>query len=438
MRRGSPRYSSRCGWNALLPPGTTTPLSADRDCEVAIVGAGYSGVAAARRWAELRPQDRILLLDALPLGEGNAGRNSGFLLEVSLAEDADAAAVSRMAQCNRLLRQTMAQIREHSDRAPLPCELVQRGTYRAAVGAAGRRALAAYRGFLDAAGLAYEPLAAAELRARLGTGFYSEGLYSPDCYLAQPAALIRALASTLPATVTLCEDSPVTALDPAGDGWELQAGDHRVRAGQVLLTNNAFAARLHRGADRLVAMYTCAALTEALPPEELERLGSDQHWGLLPAHKFGATLRRTADGRLLIRALHRYEREPDQRATAAALSAGLARRFPQLERLPLAQVWSGAVGYTQGGGALWGALAPGLWITAGCNGGGVVKGTLFGRALAEKALGEPTDDIPGLFGRAKWLPPEPLRQLGYAVAAGWQSIQGRAEAQGRRAGTGSR
>src|SRR5690606_26722065 len=151
-----------------------------------------------------------------------------------------------------------------------------------------------------------------------------------------------------------------------------------------------------------------------------ERLGSEPEWGLLPAHRLGTTLRRTADGRLLVRSGYGYEREADNGRVAERLRECLVRRFPHLTLdpvRPFAHVWGGATGFTYNGAPVWGQHAPGLWVSAGCNGGGVVKGTLFGTLLARKALGRPVPDVTGLFGAASWMPPEPLRRLGFAVRA---------------------
>lgn len=421
-------YRSASGWNALLSPrAAARGLSGDVDCDLVVVGAGYTGLAAARRWSQRRPDDRVLVLDALTLGEGNPGRNSGFLLEVSLAEDAEASAIARMRSANALIREAMAEIAALVQASGMDCALARRGTYRAAVGPVGRAALARYRAFLDGAGLPYAMLDREALAARIGTEFYEEGLYSPDCYLAQPAALIRALAATLPTNVTLAEDSPVTRLVRDGDAWQVSAGGHRLRTPRVILANNAFAKRIAPAASRVVAMYTYAALTEPLPAAELARLGSDQEWGLLPAHRLGSTLRLTADGRLLVRSGHGYEAEASPARVEAELRERLARRFPQISLPPFVGTWGGATGYTLGGGPLWGRLDEGLWVSAGCNGGGVVKGTLFGAALAELATGGKPPDVPDLFGAARWLPPEPFRHLGYLVAERWQARQGAME-----------
>lgn len=426
----SPLYRSPAGWNRLLPERTPSRLERDTDCELVVVGAGYTGLAAARRWAERRPEASVLVLEALTLGEGNPGRNSGFLLEVALAEDADPTAITRMSECNRLLRETMQQIVGLVAASGQPCELERRGTYRAAVGDAARKSLEGYRRFLDAARLPYAALDREALAARIGSRFYREGLYSPDCYLAQPAALIRALAATLPENVTVAEQACVESLVRDGGGWRLRAGGHEIRAAQAILANNAFAKNLHRGAGRVVAMFTSAGITEPLDAAARAGLGSDENWGLLPAHRLGATLRRTSDGRLLVRTFHSYEREQDPERLAARLDAYLRTRFPDISLPSFACVWSGAVGYTQGGGPLWGPLDENLWISAGCNGGGVVKGTLLGRVLAERILGEETVDVTRLFGAARWLPPDPFRRLGYELAARWQEKAGRPDALG--------
>jgi len=175
--RTAPDYLRPCGWNALLPPREPTPpLAGDAVADLAIVGAGYTGLAAARAWASRRPGDRVVVLDSGAVGEGSPGRNSGFLLEIALAGDADARAVERMARCNDLIRGAMenlrALVREHG----IDCGLARRGTYRGAATPAGVAALGEYRRFLDAAKLPYEALDGPRLAERLGSAHYRFGL----------------------------------------------------------------------------------------------------------------------------------------------------------------------------------------------------------------------------------------------------------------------
>ncbi|MEX0708006.1 MAG: FAD-binding oxidoreductase [Woeseia sp.] len=411
-----PSYLRKCGWHGLLPARAHQPsLQTDTRCDVAIVGAGYTGIAAAKRWAELSPGSDIVLVDASVPEEGNPGRNSGFLLEVALAHDANPGEMQRMKQCNGLLSETMQQIVADVAASGIDCGLRRTGTYRAAAGAEGIRALEQYRQFLDAAGLPATALDRDQLEDRLGTRFYRQGLYSPHCYLAQPAALVRAMLNQLRSTVRRFEHTPATSLQRTDSHWELATPGGRITSRHVVLANNAFAKGLGIGGSRIVAMYTYAALTAPLAPAALDKLGSEQEWGLLPAHRLGSTLRRTADGRLLVRSLYGYERESGDSDVESALQSSLHRRFPLLGDLEFESLWSGATGFTMNGAPVWGEHRPGLFVSAGCNGGGVVKGTLFGRLLADLAHGKDVPDVHALFGRARWMPPEPFRSLGFKL-----------------------
>jgi len=427
-RSTSPRYLNPCGWNALLPPAERRrPLEGDRLADLVVVGAGYTGLGAARRWAELNPSHEIVVIDSSQVGEGSPGRNSGFLLEISLANDADPTQMARMRECNELIGATMQKICALVAEHGIDCQLARAGTYRAAAGDAGRRALASYELFLERAGLPFERLDRAALEARLGTAFYAEGLYSPHCYLAQPAALIRGLADSLPPSVTICEDTPALGFDRRRHRWDVRTPGGILSSDRLMLANNAFTKRLGVGGSRLVAMYTYAGLTAPLPAATLGTMGSVDDWGLLPAHRLGSTLRRTRDGRLLIRSHYGYERETDNARIARALKSGLERRFPQVGAVEFEYVWGGATGFTFNGSPIWGEHAPGLYVSSGCNGGGVVKGTLFGELLADLADGREVPDMDRLFGRASWMPPEPLRELGFRVISALERQQGRAE-----------
>ncbi|HAG73456.1 MAG TPA: FAD-dependent oxidoreductase, partial [Gammaproteobacteria bacterium] len=72
-----PHYQYASGWNAMLPERIATPsLSADMAVDTAIIGAGYTGISAAKRMHELAPSDEIAIIDSSEIGEGNPGRNS--------------------------------------------------------------------------------------------------------------------------------------------------------------------------------------------------------------------------------------------------------------------------------------------------------------------------------------------------------------------------
>ena len=423
-----PNYQLRSGWNALLPARESSPeLGNDISVDVLIIGAGWTGISAAKRWHKLSPEAGIALIDASEIGEGNPGRNSGFLLEIALAEDANPDQIEKMNLCNRLTASTMAEILAEIKDSGHSVDISKAGTYRAAASEAGLKSLQNYRAFLEAAGLEHESLDRGALRSRIGSQFYQEGLYSPDCYLAQPAAAIRALASLLPASVQLFENTPALKLTQQSDGWQVQTPKAVINARKLVLANNAFSKELGIGRSRLVAMHTYAGLTPVLEQSVLDDLGDDTNWGLLPTHRLGSTLRRTSDGRLMVRSMHSYEKEAHRGKIEGELQHRLEKRFPQLPNFDFEHCWGGAVGFTYNGGAVWGEFKPGLFVSAGCNGGGTVKGTLLGKLLADAAHDIEVPDVPKLFGRASWMPPEPFRKIGFKLAATLESHQGRHE-----------
>lgn len=415
-----PAHQHPCGWNAQLPPRSASPaLNGGAQADVVIIGAGFTGVAAARRWHQARPDDRIVLLDAETLGEGSPGRNSGFMLEVALANDASPDQLERMSRLNALSRRTMTLLRRLVEEHAIDCQLEHSGTYRGARSDIGRHALDRYAAFLQAAELPHHWLSAEQMHQHIGTHYYRHGIYSPDCSLVQPAALIRGLVDALSPDITLYENSPATSVVRHGKQWLVTTDNGEVQAPRVLLANNAFARALGADRSRLTAIYTYAAVTEVLDQATRDRL-MPQQWGLLPAHRLGCTLRSTADGRLMIRSRYSYEREEDNGRIEQKLLDSLHRRYPDLDISGFVASWGGSTGLTHNGAPLWGQIQPGLFVSAGCNGGGIVKGTFLGDALARLALDQDVEDIDSLFGRADWMPPEPFRRGAFHLIAAWE------------------
>lgn len=428
MSKPYPDYQLDCGWNALLPARQAQPNQrGDQQADVVIIGAGWTGLACARRWQQISPDSRVVVIDASEIGEGNPGRNSGFLLEVSLAEDADPANISRMHECNRLIQEAMQSIAADVQAYGQPVDLERAGTYRAAVGEVGLKSLHNYKAFLEAAGLPYRQLDQAALKRELGTEFYQAGLYSPDCYLAQPAEVMRAILARLPGNVQLYENTPATGIKRVSGAWQVSTPQGSLRSPRLVLANNAFTRHLGVARSRLATVYTYAGLTGRLDDKMLDSLGSNPNWGILPTHRLGSTLRRTADGRLLVRSLHDYGHERGREQLNLALQDRLWRRFPQITGTKFEHIWGGAVGITYNGAPVWGEVEPGLFAASGCNGGGTVKGTLLGQLLAELAHGREVPDIATLFGSASWMPPEPLRSIGFHAISRMEGWHGRKE-----------
>ena len=74
-----------CSWvNDLNPRTNIKIISSDLNCEWLIIGAGYTGLSAARKLGQLYPNQKVLLVDAQLAGEGASSRNSGYLVDTTL------------------------------------------------------------------------------------------------------------------------------------------------------------------------------------------------------------------------------------------------------------------------------------------------------------------------------------------------------------------
>ena len=259
------------------------------------------------------------------------------------------------------------------------------------------------------------------MREQLGTDYYQFGYHSMNNVFVQPAALIRGLADTLPDNVWLMENNPVESVDGGGP-YIVRTRNGPFSADNVILANNAFARRLGFLRSRLVTIYTYAGVTPVLDAAQQALLGQRDQWGVIPANRLGTTLRRIRGGRFMVRSAYSYEAEQPLERMAGQLRASFQRRYPQLAAHDFEYVWSGSTALTGNGASFVGEVRPGLYAAVGCNGAGVIKGTIHGRLLAERIAGQRSamlDDLEALE-KPNWLPPDPLRRIGVLTAIACQ------------------
>lgn len=417
--RTFPVYPDACGWNAMLPArAPRPPATGTMSVKYAIVGAGFTGLAAARRLHEIDPDAEIAILEATTVGEGSSARNSGFLTRADIAGSADAGAVKQNVLRNRYVTEGFDGLLALISQYGIECDLHQAGRIKAAATPRGEAAVHALRKIVEALDIPHVLLDGGELQSRIGTRYYRLGLFTEVGHLVQPAALIRGLADALPQAVRLYEQSPVVVLRKASK-WHLETDNARITAETVVMAANASIKTFGYLRDRLVTIYTYAAITQPLRPAESAKLGSMSSWGLLPAHRLGTTLRRVGPDRLLVRSLYAYERGISSEHARSQLLTRFRRRYPDLHHVDFDHAWGGTTALTMNGSPFWGKVDDGLYASAGCNGSGIVKGTVLGKRLAEHMLGRDVQrDLAAAYGTANWIAPEPFRTLGFkAVSA---------------------
>ncbi len=265
-----PKQPGPAGWNRLLlDPAPALVQEGNATADVAIIGAGFAGLSAARRLLEIDANIRVAVLEAGRVGDGPAGRNSGFMIDLphDLASDtyagADDASDSEQARLNRAAIRFAAQAAEEygmTQETFDPC-----GKINAAATPAGNQHNRDYAAHLSRLQEPFRLLDAAEMAELTGIGYYTSGLFTPGSVMLQPAAYIRGLADGLREKVSLFEASPVTEIARDGSRWQLSTPKGRVTAPRIILANNGHAESFGFFARRLIHVFTYASMTVTLP-----------------------------------------------------------------------------------------------------------------------------------------------------------------------------
>lgn len=411
------------GWAELLSAREPEPaLTGTHRTKFAVVGAGFTGLACARRLAQLHPDDEVLLLEARLVGQGASGRNSGFAVSVSqFGGKFDAAKRAEYQRINRINQAGLDLLRNQVQALDIACQWQDGGFHHTAADENSETECRYFEQYLDALEIPHTRLNQTALRERLGTSLYRRGVHVNDGALVQPAALVRGLADGLPANVRLCEQTPVLSMS-AGHPIILKLANGTVQADKLFLATNYEAGKIGFLGRYLIGSTLSGSFTRVLTNQEFDTLGRFSSWGVLSLHRGGATVRLTQDRRICLRNTAEYHGGnllPDRqlRARQKLHRAGFDKRFPQLSHVPFEFAWSGVEGISRNGTNFFGRQHDYIFLAGGYNGSGVSRGTAFGNALAEYGAGGQSALINDCLASApaQWLPPRPLLDIGAAL-----------------------
>lgn len=417
------------GWEAISQRKTPVcRAEGDVTADWLIIGGGFAGLSAARRLSQLRPGEKIVVVDAREIATGPAGRNSGFMIDVphSLSTGeysvADGEATATEIMRNRM---AIAFAREAAEEYGMSARTFNpSGKINASSSERGVKLNANYARSLAGIGEQHRLLDAADMKALTGSDYYYDGLYTPGAVLIQPAQYIRDLAAGLADKITLYEHTPVLELNRSGGVWHARTPNGVISAPKVILGVNGHIADFGFFRGRLMHIFTYASMTKGFSPTSAEgaQTGAD-HWALLPADPMGATIRKiTTDGgesRIVIRT--RFTYDPSIKVSAARV-AGIAAeqrksfeaRYPGLKHLPFDNSWAGRLCLSVNGVPAFGEVEEGLYSACCENGLGTVKSTLAGKMAAELATDNLSDPLTQFCHQPlpKRLPPNPFAWLG--------------------------
>ncbi|MEH6519577.1 NAD(P)/FAD-dependent oxidoreductase [Sulfitobacter sp.] len=428
-------------WNRLLPdPSSAQTVEGDITADFIVIGAGFAGLAAARRLAQLQPSARIVVLEACRVADGPAGRNSGFMID--LPHDlASSDYGGGLAEDKALTDENRHAINFAADMAAdfgLGRDAFnQCGKINAAATLKGDQHNRDYAAHLSQMGEPSQMLDANAMAAITGTSYYRSGLFTAGTAVIQPAAFVRGLADGLSKQgVQIFEDSPVTALGRSGD-WVATTPRGRVTAPKVILAVNGHLNSFGFLRGRLMHVFTYASMTRPLSDAEALTLGGHEIWGLTPADPMGTTVRkfRAMDGlRIVVRNRFTYDpsMEVGQRGienVARDHDRAFAARFPMLSGVSMDYRWGGRLCLSRNNVSSVREVETDLYSACCQNGLGTVRGTLSGMLAAELATGTPSTRLDRALASKEpsKLPPQLIATLGAKAVLKWKEWQAGAE-----------
>jgi glycine/D-amino acid oxidase-like deaminating enzyme len=400
------------------------------DTDVAIVGAGFTGLWTAWHLARRDPTLRITVVEREHVGFGASGRNGGWcsaLLPMSLDQIADHAGSAAAARFQRAMHDTVTDIAAFADRHAAPDVLQRGGTIDLARSAPQERRLRAqlaeYRrhGFGDDD---YRWLGPSEAATICSATDVQGGLWTPHCATVHPLRLVHTLArAVMDLGVRICEGVAVHRID-AG---RLSTSHGTLTASTVVRATEGYTSELPGERRAMLPIYSMMIATESLPPATWAGIGLDERPTFADGRHLIIYGQRTADGRLAFGGrgapYHfgsriRPEFDRDDRIRSRLVGA-LREMFPSLDDVAITHHWGGTLGAPRD----WTCgvrfdRRTGLASAGGYVGDGVATTHLAGRTLAALITDSGDADdrdlltLPWVGHRSPRWEPEPFRWLG--------------------------
>lgn len=428
-------------WNNLLDcPTPARTLDEKVTSDWLVIGAGFAGLAAARRLSQLCPTDSIVVLEARRVAEGPAGRNSGFMIDLphDLSSSDYGGALDKdmaLTSDNRHAIEFAAQMASDFDMGP--AIFSRSGKVNGAATAKGDKHNREYAAHLAAMGEAYEVLDCNDMKALTGTDYYRSGVFTAGTAMIQPAAFVRSLASGISSNrLKIFENSPVTKLERNGS-WTANTPNGSVTAPKVVLAVNGHLNSFGYLKNQLMHVFTYASMTRALTVEESARLGGKSVWGITPADPMGTTVRRItcAEGdRIVVR--NRFTFDPSMEVTDRRImhvardhDRAFQARFPMLSGVGMQYRWGGRLCLSRNNVSVVRELEDGIYSACCQNGLGTTRGTLSGILAAELATGAQSARLNRALAAPAptKLPPQILSKPGAYALLKWQEMKAGAE-----------
>lgn len=416
-------------------------LPGDLDTDVAVVGAGYTGLWAAYYLRRSDPTLRVAVVEQEVAGYGASGRNGGWasaLFACSPERLARLYGLDAMHAMRLAMQASLDELERVLAEESIDCDWARGGTLTVARNdaqlARARQEVDSARELgIPAADLAL--LGPREAGERLRVAGTLGATFTPHCAAVHPARLARGLARAVERRgAALYERTRVLEIVPSATasgppspgrrrGARLRTTHGTVRAEVVVRATEAWTTQLPGSRRALAPVYSLMIATEPLDEATLSAIGGADRPTFADHRNLVIYGQRTGDGRIAFGGRGApyhfgsdlsplYEREP---RVHARLRETLVELFPSLAGVMVTHAWGGPIGIPRDWHSSVGFDRPsGLAWAGGYVGDGVTTANLAGRTLADLVLGHESDLIrlPWVGHRSPCWEPEPLRFLG--------------------------
>ncbi|MEU8075737.1 FAD-dependent oxidoreductase [Catellatospora citrea] len=402
-------------------------LSGDLDVDVAIVGAGYTGLWTAYYLRRADPGLRIAIVEAEQAGFGASGRNGGWcsgLLPTPLPKLEKLHGRAAAVAFQQAMIDTVDEVGRVAVAEGIDCHWDKGGTLGLARSAAQWRGARAEAELAASYGFELRLLDRREALERCGATEVHGATWSPHCAALHPLRLARGLASAVERLgATLYEQTRVLEIMPG----TVRTEHGTVRAAVVVRATEGYTPGLPGHRRAVVPIYSLMIATEPLPPSFWDTAGLARRETFTDHRRLVIYGQRTADDRLAFGgrgAPYHYgsavrpsfDSEP---SVHLALRNTLVDLFPALADTKLTHAWGGPLGISRDWHPSVGLdRSTGLAWASGYVGDGVAATNLAGRTLADLITGAESDltALPWVNHRSPRWEPEPLRWLGINTA----------------------
>jgi len=408
-------------------PEAAPPLVGAEQGDLAVVGAGFTGLWTALLAKQGDPRRDVVLLEGGRVAQAATGRNGGFC-SASLTHglsNGHSRFAAELPQLLALGAANLTAIEQTTAEFGIDCDWRRAGDLLLATDPHHLADLAEAAELAGRYGEQAELLDADQVRERVVSPRYLGGLLSPDgLALLDPARLAWGLRrACLELGVRLYEGTPVTGLATDGPGMRLTTPAGTLRARRVALATNAFPPLLRRLRSYVVPVWDYCVATEPLSDDVLAQIGWAGDEGLSDASNQFHYYRLTHDRRIVFGGYDavyyrgngfgaHLEQRPE---TAALLVEHLTQTFPATADVGISHSWGGAIDTCARFSAFWGTASSGrVGYVAGYTGLGVGASRFGAAALLDLLDGRDSDLTRLQMVRSKPLPfpPEPVRGIG--------------------------